>query len=922
MGPDKSYRGLGAKAAGARIEVRPMHGGRFFFGSSSVGARQPDDRCAAERTARPRAGQAGIGVLRSARNRSFLVARSITSFLALLFVMTAAHAAEQNQAPSGATANFIASPLNVTVAITNLNDGSTLSSAAFAGTGATYDPGIDVNATSFNFLTVTTSTAIELGTIERRGTIRFNFNRPVTNPRFHFARVGGASGSSIANRAYFQTVWDVATAGATATPISGDMTIVDNPNVFGVDSLRIQPLNPRADASCIARPDLEAGGCGTVQINGTFSVLTFDVSFWYRDRGVDAPLMATGGDAYGVAISLNEDFGDAPSSYGSAAHVVDNVQLGGVTTPAAGAHPSEADATTIVYTAYPATSPVWNATATGDVTDNALTLPLSPVGVGTYTLTVPVSARTGSAAGAQVCGWIDFNRNGSFTDGVPEEACAVAGASSATLSWPIPTGATYVAGESYLRLRIGTSADSTQVGSPTAAAATGEAEDYQITLLPRVRLTKALSPTTDTGVFNLSVAPNVAAAVGPGTPGVTNVGHNGTTGFVPVPFDTAITVQETAGTGTTLADYAAVLSCLDRAGASVATGTTSAGFTSMTSAPATAPTVPATPANSDASEISCTVTNTRQTTLTLVKQVVNDHGGTRTIADFPLTASGPTSITGVSGTAAVTSRVVSPGAYALSETTQNFYTASAWSCVGGSLSGSTVTLASGQSATCTITNNDTPPVLRAQKRLPAGRAAAGDQFTLTIAGTHGPATVTTTGGGNVAAGVATLSNAVAGTSYTISEAAAGTILDNYTTSYACTNASSVPGAQTPSGPGTSITITPAAGDDLTCTFDNARKLVADMRVTKTNSESGVLAGATTIFSIVVTNGGPDAVTGAVVTDPPSGRTNLTCTAPPTCTGAACPAGPLTMAGLDSGYTLGLMENGASVTFTVTCQVAL
>jgi hypothetical protein len=28
-----------------------------------------------------------------------------------------------------------------------------------------------------------------------------------------------------------------------------------------------------------------------------------------------------------------------------------------------------------------------------------------------------------------------------------------------------------------------------------------------------------------------------------------------------------------------------------------------------------------------------------------------------------------------------------------------------------------------------------------------------------------------------------------------------------------------------------------------------------------------------------------------------------------------------MAGLDSGHTLGLMGNGATVTFTVTCQVA-
>jgi trimeric autotransporter adhesin len=452
-----------------------------------------------------------------------------------------------------------------------------------------------------------------IGTEQSVGTVTFNFSRPVTNPRLHFARMGGSNGATN-QLSYFQTVWDLTTAGATVTAVSGEMTTADSP-APGVDALRIQPLNPRAHFSCANPPPAthQRGGCGTVQINGTFSTLTFNVSFWYRDREPAAPANQNAGDAYGVAITLNEDFGDAPSTYGAAPHVVGDVQLGAFTAPAAGAHPSEADATTTLYTtAYPATSPVSNATATGD-TDNALTLPLPQVGVGTYTLTVPVSARSGSAAGAQVCGWIDFNRNGTFTDGPPEEACAVAGASSATLSWAIPTGGIYVAGQSYLRLRIGTSADAAQVSSPTTAAATGEAEDYQITLLPRVRLTKLLSPTTDTGAFNLSVSPSVAAAIGAGTPSVTNVGHNGTTGFVPVPLNTAMTVQETAGTGTTLANYASILSCLNRAGASVATGTTSAGFTSMTSTPAAAPTVPATTANSDNSEISCTVTNTRRT---------------------------------------------------------------------------------------------------------------------------------------------------------------------------------------------------------------------------------------------------------------------------------------------------------------------
>src|SRR6185436_2212819 len=62
--------------------------------------------------------------------------------------------------------------------------------------------------------------------------------------------------------------------------------------------------------------------------------------------------------------------------------------------------------------------------------------------------------------------------------------------------------------------------------------------------------------------------------------------------------------------------------------------------------------------------------------LTLVKVIVNDNGGTRTVTDFPLTAtSGPTTITGISGSTEVTSQAVPAGTYNLSETTQADYTA-------------------------------------------------------------------------------------------------------------------------------------------------------------------------------------------------------------------------------------------------------
>jgi hypothetical protein len=132
----------------------------------------------------------------------------------------------------------------------------------------------------------------------------------------------------------------------------------------------------------------------------------------------------------------------------------------------------------------------------------------------------------------------------------------------------------------------------------------------------------------------------------------------------------------------------------------------------------------------------CTITNDDQAgSLTLVKKVVNDHGGTATASAWTLTADGPTmDLTGQGGASAT----VPPGTYALSESTGPAgYTASSWSCVGGSLTGSNVTVALGQSVTCTITNDDQPASLTLIKRVvnDSGGTAQATAWTLT-AGTY------------------------------------------------------------------------------------------------------------------------------------------------------------------------------------------
>ena len=112
----------------------------------------------------------------------------------------------------------------------------------------------------------------------------------------------------------------------------------------------------------------------------------------------------------------------------------------------------------------------------------------------------------------------------------------------------------------------------------------------------------------------------------------------------------------------------------------------------------------------------CTITNNdNKPSLTLDKIVVNDNGGTALESAWTLTANGGTAGTLAGSGAAGNTDVVSgptfqAGTYALSESGgPTGYTASAWSCVKNNAApviGSNITLGLGDSAVCTITNND------------------------------------------------------------------------------------------------------------------------------------------------------------------------------------------------------------------------
>jgi hypothetical protein len=94
--------------------------------------------------------------------------------------------------------------------------------------------------------------------------------------------------------------------------------------------------------------------------------------------------------------------------------------------------------------------------------------------------------------------------------------------------------------------------------------------------------------------------------------------------------------------------------------------------------------------------------------LTVIKHVVNDHGGTQAAGDFNVHVRTTADVAGspAPGTDSGRTYVLTPGSYTVSEDADSRY---ARSFSGNCNPAGAVTLREGQVATCTITNNDKPP---------------------------------------------------------------------------------------------------------------------------------------------------------------------------------------------------------------------
>ncbi len=242
---------------------------------------------------------------------------------------------------------------------------------------------------------------------------------------------------------------------------------------------------------------------------------------------------------------------------------------------------------------------------------------------------------------------------------------------------------------------------------------------------------------------------------------------------------------------------------------------------------------------------------------------------------------------------------------------------------------------------------DTPtPVWVTLRKSLVGRAVASDQMQVRIRSAGVVVATATTSGAALPASASTGAVVLpAGNTLQFEESlkANGTGPDQAPSAYrpqiVCTNATAASPTVLPTGPGTAAStrqewtaFATAAGDDIDCLITNALRS-ADLRLTKTNTPGvngevdqaadTVTSGATSNYSLTVSNLGPDAANGAVLADPPP--TGLICTTASCIAagGAACPAatGAALVAALQgAGVAIPTLPNGGSVTVVLTCTV--
>jgi hypothetical protein len=432
----------------------------------------------------------------------------------------------------------------------------------------------------------------------------------------------------------------------------------------------------------------------------------------------------------------------------------------------------------------------------------------------------------------------------------------------------------------------------------------------------KLELIKALSPTTDPGLFNLFIksgATTVASA--------SDVGNNGTTGaggtsLAPGTYN----LSEAGGTGTVLTDYTTTGPvCVNRVGGGAVTVTS--GNVNLVS-------------NAD---VVCTITNTRNPGKLELKKALSpttDPGLFNLFIKSGATTVASASGVGNNGTTGAGGTSLAPGTYNLSETAGTGtvitnYTASAPVCVnrvgGGAVTvtSGNVSLLSNADVVCTITNTRNPGKLELKKAL--SPTTDPGLFNLGIksgATTVGSASNVGNGGTTGAGGTS-----LAPGTYNLSETAGtGTVLTEYTASApVCVNRVGGGAVTVTSG-----NVSLVSNADVVCTITNTRN-PPNLSITKTPDQTGdqgysVQPPGPAVFTITVSNSNAantGTATGVTLTDTlPAGLTWTTADNGCSTSGTVTPPLPdgdgLTHQVLFC--NIGTLAPGASVTVHVSAAV--
>jgi uncharacterized repeat protein (TIGR01451 family) len=274
--------------------------------------------------------------------------------------------------------------------------------------------------------------------------------------------------------------------------------------------------------------------------------------------------------------------------------------------------------------------------------------------------------------------WTNIGTQTAFADSC--EQCSNYIDNGAGLSWNVTIAAGGSATRSHLTVfsPLGVVPLTMAKTASLSSVAAGAADSYTITVSNPNIVSATLATITDTLPAGFSYTSGSTTGVTTTNPGV--VGQVLTwTG----PFTVSASGNVTLTFGVTVASTPDTY--MNSAGA------TSDSFTVV----GTGPTAP----------VTVTGTTPQPAHLTLTKTVDNTGGGTALATAWTLSATGLTTISGHTADAAITNAAVTAGTYTLAESGgPTGYTAGSWSCTGGTLTGSSLVLAAGDTASCSIRN--------------------------------------------------------------------------------------------------------------------------------------------------------------------------------------------------------------------------